>query len=152
MGLCFGFVSRAEAHFAIAVGKEFQDAINYLAFFQSYLEQQKCDRGSNEKICITDQYAKYHIDANFYGRRRSRAGQLRWSGGTSTARPPSRRPRQSGGSTLRYGEHDRCLRALDTIARSMIAVAHSGRQSSPAEGHVHEPVSTPFAAASQSAC
>jgi hypothetical protein len=63
-----------------------------------------------------------------------------------------RRPRRSGGSTLRYGEHDRCLRAPDTIARSMIAVAHSGRRSSPAEGHAHEPVATPFAAASQTAC
>jgi hypothetical protein len=33
-----------------------------------------------------------------------------------------------------------------------IAITHSGRQSSPAEGHVREPVAMPFAVASQTAC
>jgi len=40
----------------------------------------------------------------------------------------------------------------DTIARSMIAVAHSGRPSSPAEDHARAPVATPFGAASQNPC
>ena len=60
--------------------------------------------------------------------------------------------RAKAGAMPRYRERARCSRASDTIARSMIATAHSGRPSSPGEGLAHEPVATPSAAASQNAC